>query len=212
MSNVQRMNVFSGVHKGLRHALFNLSHQAGICDADSPEEVAGLKSLALEVFHFLEHHAANEDRFLVPMLKAKTLAFAPKMAADHAALDAEVESLKNSLEFLGDSPSNLHEFYLSLNRFLSRYLAHLHEEESDWLPVLHQHFTDAELGTFSQKSVAATEPADQAMMLGHMFPAMRASELKEFFAGAREKAPREVIQHLEGIAQRVLGARAEVIR
>lgn len=210
----ERMDVFKSVHKGLRKALFNLALQAGITDPDRPDEVSALSAQAKEVFHFLEHHARNEDRFLVPMMEARSLAPASRMRTDHAHLDAEVESLRRGLDGLGGlagSPSRLHGFYLALNRFIARYLAHLNEEESEILPLLHAAFTDAELGEFSRQSVAATAPPDQAMMLGHMFPAMQAPELSAFFDNLRSKAPKEAVEYLEGIAKRVLGARSVAI-
>lgn len=92
-----------------------------------------------------------------------------------------------------------------------RYLGHLDDEEVRLLPLLQGAFTDAELAEFSRQSVAATAPPDQAMMLGHMFPAMQASELREFFVNLRAKASKEAVQHLEGVARNVLGPRAAAI-
>lgn len=208
MSITERIDVFHSVHKGLRKALYSLSLQAGITEAGQLEEMAALKSQALEVFHFLEHHARNEDRFLVPLMEAKSLVSAPDILAEHAELDAEVDRLRASLNHLDNSPTLLRSFYLSLNRFIAKYLAHLDKEETDILPLLHEAFTDTELSAFSQQSVAATTPQDQAMMLGHMFPAMQTSELRGFFNTVRTKAPEAALRHLEAIAHRVLGPRA----
>jgi|SRR5690606_39181514 len=216
MSEVERMDVFKSVHKGLRRALFNLALQAGTADPDKPEELAALAFQAREVFHFLEHHARNEDRFLAPMLETASPASASRLKAEHADLGAELESLLRDLENLekGAPPrlhAGLHAFYLALNRFIGRYLHHLNEEETELLPFLHGGFTDGELAVFPEKSVSHTAPADQAMMLGHMFPAMQPRELRSFFETLRAKAPKEAVQYLEGLARRVLGPRAEVI-
>lgn len=212
MPVVERLDVFKSVHKGLRRALFNLALQAGIADPAQSGELAALKAQAREAFHFLEHHARNEDRFLVPLMETKSLAQASRMRAEHADLGAELKGLLGSLDALEEGgPSGLHGFYLALNRFIGRYLSHLDEEETQMLPLLHGAFTDDELAVFSEKSVSHTPPADQAMMLGHMFPAMQSSELRTFFGILRAKAPREAVQRLEGLARRVLGKRAEVI-
>jgi hemerythrin-like domain-containing protein len=212
MPGIERMDVFKSVHKGLRRALFNLAQQAGIADSDRPDEMAALTAQAREVFHFLEHHARNEDRFLIPLMEAKFLASASKLQAEHADLDLELADLLRGLDHLDKgSPSGLYAFYLALNRFIGRYLRHLNEEETQLLPLLHGAFTDDELAVFSRKSVSNTTPSDQAMMLGHMFPAMQDSELRAFFEDVRAKAPEEAVQYLEGLAHRILGRRAEVI-
>lgn len=211
MSTVERMDVFKNVHKGLRRALFNLALQAGLVDAGRPEELDALRTQARDVFHFLEHHARNENRFLIPMMEAKSLSDTSRLLADHADLDAEVDRLRRGLDQLEGAPSRLQGFYLALNRFIGRYLHHLDEEEAHLLPLLHGAFADAELAEFSRQSVAATAPPDQDMMLGQMFPAMQASDLRSFFDNLRAKAPKESVQYLEGVARRVLGQRADAL-
>lgn len=211
MAEVERMDVFRSVHKGLRSALSALVVQAGRTDAFQAEEVEALSLKAGEAFHFVAHHALNEDRYLLPAMVAKAIPEADAMRKEHASLEAELEVLRRDAVQLSQAPGRLHRFYLALSRFVSDYLAHLHQEETDILPVLHARFTDAELGEFPRQSVANTSPADQAMMLAYMFPAMDAAELKAFFAGVRGKVPAEMLAHLEGIARRTLGERADSI-
>jgi len=212
MSTIERMDVFKNVHKGLRSALFNLALQAGLVDAGRPDELDALKAQARDAFRFLEHHASNEDRFLFPMMEAKSLPDAPRLRADHADLESEVDRLRRALDRTdAGSRSDLQGFYLALNRFIGRYLRHLDEEEANLLPLLQEAFSDAELARFSRQSVAATAPPDQAMMLGHMFPAMQASDLRSFFENLRSQAPTEAVQHLEGVARRALGQRSSAI-
>jgi hypothetical protein len=211
MPEAKRLDVFTGVHKGLRNALFKLAVQAGATDAARSEEVGSLAAEAREVFHFLEHHAANEDRYLVPDMQAESMPEAARMLDGHGELDAELKTLQGASSRLGGSPALLHGFYLALNRFISNYLHHLDEEERAFLPALHARFSDEDLAGFSRKSVASTAPKDQEMMLSHMFPAMNGAELKEFFDGIRGKAPAEAVAYLEAIAGRVLGGRAKAI-
>ena len=142
----------------------------------------------------------------------KSLASASGLQAEHADLGRELGGLLQDVDHLEEcTPSGPHKFYLALNRFISQYLHHLDEEETQLLPILHGAFTDEELAVFSGKSVANTTPLDQAMMLGHMFPAMQSSELRTFFETLRVKVPKEAVQYLEGLARRILGQRAEVI-
>jgi hypothetical protein len=136
-------------------------------------------------------------------MEAKSLTAASRLRTDHADLEAEVECLRRSLDQPeGGSSSKLHGFSLALNRFIGRYLHHIDDEEANLLPIPYDVFTDAELAIVSQQSVAATTPSDQAMMLGHMFPAMRALDLRTFFDNLRAKAPMEAVQYLEELARR----------
>lgn len=211
MAEAGRLDVFRSVHKGLRSALSALVVQTGRTDAFQEEEVEALARKAGEVFRFVSHHALNEDRYLLPAMESKSMPQAAAMREEHASLEAELDGLRRELSRLPQAPDRLHPFYLALARFVSAYLAHLHQEETAILPALHARFTDAELGEFSRLSVANTPPEDQAMMLAYMFPAMDAAELKAFFGGIRGKAPDDMVAHLEGIARRVLGERAKSI-
>ena len=76
---MERPDVFKGVHKGLRKALFELAVQAGATDPVRADEVAALAAKAKEVFRFGEHHALNEDRFLEPEMAAKAMPEANRM-------------------------------------------------------------------------------------------------------------------------------------
>lgn len=206
-----RPDVFKEVHKGLRNALFRLSLMAGSADAADPGNLERLCADARDTFRFLEHHARNEDDFLAPEMRAKGLAEAGHMAEGHRELESRIRALAEAASALLRDPSGLHGFYLDLNRFISAYLGHMDEEEARILPLLHASFTDGELEEFPRRSVAATGPKDQSMMLAYMFPAMAPAELKGFFARVRGKAPREMVLHLEGIARRALGERAASI-
>lgn len=206
-----RVDVFMEVHKGIRNALFHLSLTAGSADATDPGDIERLCADARDTFRFLEHHARNEDNFLVPEMRAKGLPEAERMAEGHEELECRLRALAEAASALPRDLSGLHGFYLDLNRFISAYLRHMDEEETRILPLLHLSLTDGELEEFPRRSVAATGPGDQSMMLAYMLPAMNRAELSGFFARVRGKAPRETILHLEGIARRVLGERGAAI-
>ena len=197
-----RPDPFAHVHKGLRKALFDLAVQAGSTDAQDAEGLSHLASRAHDVFRFTEHHAFNEDRFLLPRMEAKGMPEAQAMRADHQVLEHSLHALAEAASLLAQEPHNLRRFYLDLNRFIGQYVLHLDEEEIRVLPSVHAHFTDAELAEFGREAVASTPPQDQAMMLAFMFPAMTQAEVNTFFANLRDKASPETIAHLQGIAQR----------
>jgi hemerythrin-like domain-containing protein len=200
--NLPRPDIFANVHKGLRKALFDLAALAGATDAQDAEGLTRLTAMARDVFRFAEHHAFNEDRFLIPRMVSKGMPEAQAMQRDHQGLESLLHALGDTAASLAQNPGNLRSFYLDLNRFIAQYLLHLDEEETRVLPSVHAHFTDAELGEFGREAVASTSPQDQDMMLSFMFPAMTQAEVNGFFENLRGKAPAEAIAHLQGIARR----------
>ncbi len=200
----QRPDVFTHVHKGLRKALFELAAQTGATHALRPSEVENLRQKAGEVFHFLSHHAQNEDRFLLPEMEALGLTETATIRAEHGRLEGRIESLQKALASLSGAQADLDHFYLDLSRFISEYLTHLDDEESRLLPRLLASMDDAQLSLFAQRSVASTAPHDQIMMLGYMFKAMHAGEIDAFFQKLRQNnppPPAEFISRLESLAQ-----------
>jgi Hemerythrin HHE cation binding domain len=200
--NLPRPDIFANVHKGLRKALFDLAALAGATDTQDAEGLARLTDKARDVFRFAEHHAFNEDRFLIPRMESKGMPEAQVMQNDHQGLESLLHALGKAAASLAQNPGILRGFYLDLNRFIAQYLLHLDEEETHVLPSVHAHFTDAELGEFGREAVASTAPQDQAMMLAFMFPAMTQIEVNGFFENLRGKAPPEVMAHLQGIARK----------
>lgn len=197
-----RPDPFAHVHKGLRKALFDLAAQAGAIDAQDAEGISQLANRARDVFRFAEHHAFNEDRFLLPRMETKGMPETRAMRADHQVLEQTLHALADAATLLAQEPLSLRRFYLNLNRFIGQYVLHLDEEETRMLPLIHAQFSDAELAEFGREAVASTAPQDQAMMLAFMFPAMTQEEVNAFFANLRGKASPEAMAHLQGIAHR----------
>jgi len=211
MTANSRPDIFTSVHKGLRKALLDLTAQAGITLWEDDSERRDFHLRFEEVFHFVAHHAANEDRYLIPEMRAKAMREASLMGSDHENLEKQAETLHDLAQGLGERPDRGHVFYLELSRFTADYFQHLLQEEQVFAPVIYAGFSDAELAEFSRQSVANTAPKDQAMMLGYMFPAMNASELRGFFSGMKGKVPEEAYAYLKGLAEKSLGPRYSVI-
>ena len=163
-------DLFVNVHKGIRRALFETTASLGRNEPTARELLAN-------TIHFLEHHGANEDEVLIPLVREKNFALAQLMERAHD----EINPLLSALKQVATS-APLDELFTVTNQFLAKYLAHMHEEENVFDPQLRETFTSEELGAFGMKSVQRTSPPDQLMMLTWMLPAMPRDEANQFLA------------------------------
>jgi hypothetical protein len=168
LGRMKTPDLFVNVHKGLRRALFETIAALGRGEPSARELLA-------TTLRFLEHHGANEDTIMIPLVREKDAALAQRMAHAHELLTPRLEALKLALK---DAP--LDELFTLANRFLAAYLEHMHEEETVFDPLVRAALTAEELVTFGQRSVQRTAPADQLMMLGWMLPAMPRDEANRF--------------------------------
>lgn len=168
-------DLFVNVHKGIRRALFETIAALGRAEPTARELLA-------TTLHFLEHHGANEDTIMIPIVQERNPALAQRMSQAHEELTPRLEELERAAK-----SAPLEELFALTNRFLAAYLEHMHEEETVFDPQLRAAFTAEELAAFGLKSVQRTTPADQLMMLGWMLPAMPREEANRFL----ERVPAE---------------------
>lgn len=163
MTNTAQPDLFTNVHKGIRHALFTACVSLGQAEGDAERERAARARLA-EALHFVAHHGENEDLLLLPLLRERAPQVFAQMSEAHAVLDQAREKLVAELPTAA--------LYLAACAFTSLYLAHMDEEESRLEPAIRAVLSVEEATTFGRRSVERTAPRDQRMMLGWMLPAM----------------------------------------
>lgn len=178
-------DIFSNVHKGIRKALFEACTSLG--RASSTQEVEESRSLVRQVLHFVQHHGANEDELLLPLLRSRLPHICQRMTAGHEALSAAVASLASRVEA---APGR--ELYQDLCSLTARYLEHLREEELEFAVEIHAALTREELQEFSRRAVERTSPADQRVMLGWMMRALTAPEVDALLARVPAPAAEEL--------------------
>ncbi len=205
----QRFDVYTAVHKGLRKALFDLGYAIGRTDADNAAELEALYNQCTEIFHFLDEHGENENRYQLVLLEQKRRGAAQHNLDEHEQLDAMVRSLHDSLQAIVEAPRTqrramLRAYYGQYHEFVSRYLLHMELEETETTKLLHELCTDEELAGETQKIISNTPPADLAMMLRYMIPSMNGAERLEMLQGLKNSAPPEAFNGVKGLAVQVL--------
>ena len=202
-------DLYRDVHKAIRVNLFDVVANAGRIDPSDRAARIELAGRVRDLVDFLIFHAEHEDRELDGPIAEVLPDLAAEIAADHVALEAEMDRLVELAsrvfdETEADARSATHELYLELAAFTSSYLAHQDTEERIVGPALFAHFGIEPLLAIHGRILAAIPPEQMAWSLVKMVPAMNVDDRTEMFAGMRMGAPREAFEALLGLAADVL--------
>jgi hypothetical protein len=142
---MNRLDVYTAVHKMQRARLFTLTVEAGKADpADTVTTgrlAAAVDALAAE----LVAHGEHEERFIHPLLRARAPELADALDAAHVELDARLDQLRQVASAYATAPGDPNVLYRALAGFTATYLDHLAVEEGEALPALWGSCTDEEL-------------------------------------------------------------------
>jgi len=203
----QRHDMYSNVHKGLRHALCALLAQAGTTGA-TREELDALVSGWQDMQLLLSAHQHHEDLFIGPHLRTLAPAVFARMEREHTLLHDELAQLAGSARFLMSDDRELElrarTFYRQLAGFIGRYFAHMAEEESVYIEALQARYSDGELAAIESALVASIEPGLMAAFCRAMFPALTADECFLMLDDVRQNAPPPVFVELRQLAEHVV--------
>lgn len=169
-------DIFSNVHKGIRHALFEACIALGRAGEDEALGAAARARLR-DALHFVAHHGENEDVLLLPMLEQRAPAVFERIARAHATVNRELEALQRSV-----AGSSLVELHHRACQFTASYLEHMIEEECELEPSIREALSTEQLAGFGSASVARTSPADRPKMLTYMLQAMPRADAEALYA------------------------------
>ena len=201
-------DLYRQIHKGIRQALFDVTMGAGrldVADVDAVDAYLAAQESLLTLLH-LHHH--SEDTFVQPLVVEHAPALAEIIAADHGEVEAGMAVLEERARRLasgsrGGRPAVALNLYLDLSRFTSAYLAHQLVEETRVMPALRAAFSTDELVGVEMAVRSAVSPAELAMAVSYMLPAMNVEERTEMLAGM-SMAPPEVFAGFRAVAEAAL--------
>lgn len=142
---MNRLDVYTAVHKMQRARLFTLTVEAGRTDpADTVTTgrlAAAVDALAAEIVA----HGEHEERFIHPLLRAHAPDLARALDDAHVELDARLGQLRQVAAAYASAPGDPNVLYRALAAFTATYLDHLAVEEREALPALWGGCSDEEL-------------------------------------------------------------------
>ena len=201
-------DLYRDVHKAIRIALFDVVADAGRLDPTDCSTRIAHAGRVRDLVRFLAFHAAHEDRELDEPIRQVLPDQADAIAAEHIALERQMEQLVQladlAFESRDDGRAAVHDLYLDLAAFTSRYLAHQEVEERVVMPALWHALGLEPLLAIHGAILAGISPDDMAWSLSMMLPAMNIDDRTEMFGGMRAEAPPEAFAGVCALAAEVL--------
>ncbi|MHA2251785.1 MAG: hemerythrin domain-containing protein [Candidatus Kariarchaeaceae archaeon] len=206
MGKNSRFDIFYFPHKAIRSALAQLQFRAGSLDFSVDEFLSGFAEELHSLWRLLHLHAEGEDAFVMPFLKIANEGVFNSLEKDHETflpimdtIEAEIDLIR-SLEPSERLTKNI-SFNQDLNDFISRYFAHLQQEELLAMPELWDAHSDEELIEMQMKFPSITPPEVTAYFLKYLFPSLNPYERVNYLKLVHAKAPEQVFTMFTKVAQ-----------
>lgn len=211
-----RHDLYGPIHKGLRLALSDLLVRIGRTDFTAPEGAETLAALRAQLV-LSEEHLRHEEDYIHGALELRRPGAAAVLESQHRHHDETFIALRRLIETLetapaAGKPAAARALYLAFSRFVADDLAHMAEEETVVLPLLHDLFSDAELQEIEGSLVASLRPEDNLAYLRLMLPAGAPDERFAFLSFVKAHAPAEAFEAIMSFAARPSLSEAEYAR
>ena len=179
---MNRLDVYTAVHKMQRARLFELTVEAGKTDPADPSAAARLAAAVDALAAELVAHGEHEERFIHPLLRAQAPGLADTLDAAHVELDTRLDQLRQlaaALRVLAGDPNVL---YRALAAFTATYLEHLAIEESEALPALWEGCSDEELMSILISFKGSRSDTENLTSLLAQLPTLNPTEIAQMTA------------------------------
>jgi hypothetical protein len=205
------LNMYAGIHKGQRLALFQLSMRSGALDNNNKKDFKAFRNDLAAMRNEVKGHIKNEETYVHPFLREMVPGAAQDLEDDHRDTERMLDELVNNFDVIMGKPIEFDklfelclEFYRALNRFIAHYLVHINKEEEYIQPALWFVCTGDELRTAMSKILASLSPEEAMQELSIIVPADNVDGLAELYLVAKESIPPEGFKAACDLAQRLL--------
>ncbi|MFN3946025.1 MAG: hypothetical protein ACK4K7_13960 [Allosphingosinicella sp.] len=205
---MSRHDIYGPIHKGLRLALSDLLVRLGRADFADRAGSEGLLADLRRQMQLSADHLKHEEHEIHAALEARVPGAAARLEQDHdhhRDTFVEMEEAIRRVEAAeGEAERRAlgRHLYLRFSRFAAEDFAHMAEEETVTLPLLHAHFTDEELIDIEARIIASCTPEDNLAYLRIMIGGMNRPERVHFLGFMRHSAPPEVFEATMNFAAR----------
>ncbi len=222
-------DLFTPVHKGLRAMMYDLSTRLQTTDftdrvatqalaTDLEVDFAIARSAGCFLCAFAAH-AHDEEKVVFPRSAAAANALVSELIRDHQGLTRRELEIGERARGLASLSSREERMAAGIrlnqlaNDLFAAYFAHMNREETELVPVMREHFTDAEQAQMRGAIIAGFQPDRLFALLGWMLPALNVSELTDLIGSVKAGAPPPLMKAVAEIgAARVDADRWAVVR
>jgi hemerythrin-like domain-containing protein len=178
----------------------------GQADAANDEEVRDVLDKLAAHLDLSLSHLTHENQKIHDVVEARLPG-----GSDHAAEDhdhhlvgfSELRRLAREVEQAGgDRAAKLRRLYQRFALFMADDLTHMHDEETELMPLIAAHFSPEEIDGIEHSIVSAIPPAKMVAFAKFMLGAASGSERVTMVTGMRQAMPEEVF---EGLFAAIMG-------
>jgi hypothetical protein len=205
------LNMYAGIHKGQRLALFRLSMRAGALDHNDKKDFKAFHNDLAELRDEFRHHVKHEESIIHPFLIERVPGAARDLEDDHKNIERMFDELVNHFDGIMSKPIVFDklgelclEFYRALNRFISFYLVHINKEEEYIQPALWAVCTEDELWMALSRILASLSPQEAMQDLSMILLADNIDGLVELYLVAKGSISPDGFKAACDLAQRLL--------
>lgn len=192
----ERCNLYTDIHRALRHLMSDTLLRLGRVDVDDAEEFAATLAQVELLLGFCTSHLEHENEFLHRAIEARQPAGAARTAADHVEHAASIAALGDEARALaaavaGERAPRALRLYRRLALFVAENFQHMHVEETLNAATLWAHYTDAELNALHERLLATLAPEEHLLVARWLVPAIRPAERAAMFGELQRRTPPE---------------------
>ena len=195
-SSANRVDMYVGIHKALRHFMTDTLHRVGRMDANDSDDLRRTLGQFEELMEFCVQHVHHENDFVHAAIEARQPRGAARTADDHVEHIAHIAALRVEARALAQAePAARPALALRLYRHLALFVAdnfqHMNIEETQNNAALWAHYRDDELMALHHRIVSSLPPQENLLVMRWMIPAITPAERAQTLGGMRAGAPAE---------------------
>ena len=209
---MQRTNIFSHVHKGLRALLYHTANSLQQTDFTNSQEADQVMKEVIEVMDLFDRHAFSEDHFVLPAIEPFDSSVSTLFEAEHVEdhrLGNRIRSLVNMFNHnfsTGERVILGGAVRYAFVEFLIFNLRHMAKEEDVLNNLLWANYTDEELHAITREILDHIAPEDMVKFSRWMINGLSNAEIIAWLKDVRNNAPGFVFNSLFSLAESELPA------
>lgn len=194
-STAPRVDLYGSIHKALRLFMGDTLARVGRLDTSDADELADTLAQTRSLLDLCRSHVAHENEFVHAAIEARRPGGSQQVAAEHVEHLDTIAGLEAELASLAALPREpaAQRLYRHLARFVAENFEHMNTEETSHNATLWSLYSDAELVHIHERLVATIEPAEMALVLRWMVPAMTPAERANLLGELQRQLPPEAM-------------------
>lgn len=193
-ATAQRLDLYVGIHKALRHFMTDTLHRVGRMDSSDAADMARALGQFEDLMALCEQHIHHENDFVHAAIEARAPRAAARTAGDHVEHFAHIEALRADARRVAQAdtatrPALALRLYRHLALFVADNFQHMNVEETQNNATLWAHYSDDELMDLHHRILASLPPEETMVVMRWMIPASSPAERAQILGGMQASAP-----------------------